>query len=234
MRFGALRRYCNARGKAFQGFLKPVQGNQRTAFVDVKLDDPRRDSERFVIAGNCRVGTPQPHMKAAAFVQSVGIVGLRREDNFIGGQCLLIATETLERSGAIFESVEIVCMIGERILKTCKRLLMAGQRGEDKSVIVQYLGRSWRSLEHGTDEPERLGILSLLMAQQTEEMQGIEVLGIRGEDCTADGLGVREPALLIMRKGLHDGVLRWRQKARLRLCRPHPCLAGRRLASISS
>ena len=56
-------------------------------------------------------------MEAAAFVQRVDIVGLRREHGLVGGKRLVFARQALERSGTAFQRVEIIRMIGQRLSK---------------------------------------------------------------------------------------------------------------------
>ena len=81
---------------------------------------------------------------------------------------------------------------------------MAAQRAEDETVIVEQLGGSRRASEHRADELQRFDIAPLLMTQQAEQMQRIEMPGLRSEDGVADRLGIGELSLLIMQEGLCD------------------------------
>ena len=72
------------------------------------------------------------------------------------------------------------------------------------SPFAQHLRGSRRALEHRADNLQRFHVAFLRMAQQTKQMQGVELLGLGGKDRVADRLGICQPALLIMREGLRD------------------------------
>ena len=134
MSIGTLRLYCRRGAKTLQSFGKAVGGAERTALVDVKLDEPRCHGKRSVVAGNRGTGTAKRHMKAAAFVQRADIVALRCQDRLESHERFFIACERFERGGAVLQGIEIAGAVVKRLVEASQCFLVAAQRGKDEPV----------------------------------------------------------------------------------------------------
>ena len=92
-------------GKAFECVLMAVQRHERSAFIDVEFGNAGRSGKR----SRHRFGwAVEPSQKTTAFVQRVNVVRLKRKNRFVGGQCLIKPSQTLERAGSISKRGKIV------------------------------------------------------------------------------------------------------------------------------
>ena len=87
-----------------------------------------------------------------------------------------------------------------------ERFLVALERFEDDPVIDQRVGRSGLRLERGGDQAQAFDRAALLMPENAAQMQGIEIVRIGREQRIVDPRGFPEPALLVQRQRLLDGV----------------------------
>ena len=137
-----------------------------------------------------------------------------------------MALEALEGARAISERMEIIGIDRKPRVEAHQRFLVARKRLKNDPIIVEHFGRSGRTPEHGADEPERFGVLSLLAAQQAEEMQRIIVIGFGSENRAADLRCFVKPPGPMQRRGVFNSAGRVRPHAGGGLVSCHCGLAG--------
>jgi hypothetical protein len=111
-------------------------------------------------------------------------------------------------------------------------LLVAAERGEDKSKIVEYFGGWRRPLQQRADKPKCFDIATLLVSHQSKKMQRVEMSGLGGEKRAADLFGVVAAALPVQRQRLLNFIER--RRLGRRPPRRHRGLIGRHARSVNS
>ncbi len=67
-------------------------------------------------------------------------------------------------------------------------------------------GSGGMEMDGAADQFEGLGVMAGLGEEEAEEVKGVGVVGIGGEDFLVDGLGVAEAAGLVMLEGEGEGL----------------------------
>jgi hypothetical protein len=91
-----------------------------------------------------------------------------------------MAPELLERGAAIVEHADMARRNDEGVIVAGQRLGMAAELVEHDAVIGKRRDIARLTRPRGPDQFFGFGIAALLMSQHAEEMQGIEMLRIRG------------------------------------------------------
>jgi hypothetical protein len=83
-----------------------------------------------------------------------------------------------------------------------QRLFVSPKRRQRFAAIVVSIKAIWIYPESAVDLTDSFGILSALSKNHAEQVQGIEMIGLAGEDLPIDLFGVGHPAGLMVRQAL--------------------------------
>jgi hypothetical protein len=181
-----------------------VQRDQGSALIDVQFGNAWRAGKRLVVTSHGFGRAVEPSEKTAAFVQGVNVIGIERENRFIGRQRPIELLQALERAGSVSERREIVGAERKRFLKMAQRLLVPRQRGKDQAIVVEQLGGARSTRQDCAHELQRLDIPSLLMTDETEQMPCVALTGLARKNVAKNALGLGELSALPQGQRLLD------------------------------
>jgi hypothetical protein len=129
-----------------------------------------------------------------------------------------MAPQFLERGAAIVERAGVARFDDERAVVAGERLGMTSEFAEHEAAIGEHGDITWLNCERSADQFFRFPVAALLVPHHAEEMQGVEVPRIRGENLEVKRLGLGEHGAAMRR----DGALQYRRhgirRRRLRFC----------------
>ncbi len=191
----------------------------RGAAVVVRLDIFRVERQRAVEAHHRLVVAAERAQQAAAIIVRLGVVGLDGDRLAVAVERFVVPVERGQHRAAVVVRLGVFRFQLERVVEAFQRLLVAVEGVENEAVVEQHLGRR-RAHAHGRgNEVQRLGRLALGELHQAHHLQGVEVIGTRGEHLRVERFGLKDlPALMEMQRlgeSLRD-VERTRLRQRLR------------------
>ena len=159
---------------------------------------------------------PERVERDAAIVVGLGIGGTDRQDPVVADRRITVASERRACEGAAVQRLAIERPDRERLVEARHCLLVASEVLQHQTAIAQRVGRARIALERSAEHIYCFGGPPLLMADDGEQVAGIDVVGARLEDVAAQALSFGQPPFpltggsAIQRLGQAQQACSWR------------------------
>src|SRR5262249_50021654 len=105
---------------------------------------------------------------------------------------LLVAPQPLQRVAAVVQRIDEIRLACQSPVEACERLLVAAQRIEDQPVVRESARRPRIAGERRANKLECLVVATLLVADDAEQVTGIEMVGLRPQNLQIERFGLRQ------------------------------------------
>ena len=169
---------------------------------------PGNAGQNFVVAGDRVLEAGELGEHVAAIKQHGGGARLAFQHLVVGDQRLLETPQPRQHHRAIIERVDVARIDRENSIADRKRLCRPVEREQHGHHDRQCLRRARLELHRLGDQLVRLAELALLIADETEQMQRVELPRVVRQHRAIDPFGLGDPALAVQHLTLLDGLHR--------------------------
>ena len=187
----------------------PLCRTARAAAVAQRVREIGLNGERPVVARDRFVQALHVLQDGAADVEHFRRRRRAREPSIDGVERLVEAAEVLEDRGAIPVRRREVRVQRQRMIAPLERFVATAQRQQDPCEIGVGLGRLRIGAERADQQRSRLVETAPLPVDERQQVQRIEVIGLRGKNRVEPALRLVQVSLGVKVGGAPQGVAQW-------------------------